>query len=165
MKKSLSFLAVLLLATPAAAEPDFIDTFKAWNAFGGKEGTKRLCYVGSLPTKSEGKYTKRGTTYILVTHRPDDGENGVVSITAGYRYKAGSEVTVTIGGESVRLFTNGDHAWASDEATDRKLVTLMKAGRDMVIKGQSQRGTLTTDTYSLEGFTAAYQAASKDCGL
>ena len=31
--------------------------------------------------------------------------------------------------------------------------------------GLSQRGTKTVDTYSLRGFTAAYQAISKACGV
>jgi hypothetical protein len=33
----------------------------------------------------------------------------------------------------------------------------------MVIKGTSSRGTLTTDTYSLAGFTAAYNAIEQAC--
>jgi hypothetical protein len=35
----------------------------------------------------------------------------------------------------------------------------------MIVKGTSSRGTLTTDTYSLSGFTAAFNAISKACGL
>ena len=33
----------------------------------------------------------------------------------------------------------------------------------MVVKGTSSRGTVTTDTYSLRGFTAAYDAISGAC--
>ena len=39
----------------------------------------------------------------------------------------------------------------------------MKGGKAMVVKGTSSRGTLTTDTYSLAGFTAAYAAIGKAC--
>jgi len=39
----------------------------------------------------------------------------------------------------------------------------MRAGLTMVVKGTSSRGTLTTDTYSLRGFTAAYDAMQKAC--
>ena len=35
----------------------------------------------------------------------------------------------------------------------------------MVVKGTSSRDTLTTDTYSLIGFTKAYRAIGKACGL
>ncbi len=34
----------------------------------------------------------------------------------------------------------------------------------MVVKGTSSRGTLTTDTYSLTGFSAALQSIDKACG-
>ena len=34
----------------------------------------------------------------------------------------------------------------------------------MVVRGVSSRGTQTTDTYSLSGFTAAYRAINTACG-
>ncbi|MGB1026239.1 MAG: invasion associated locus B family protein, partial [Rhodospirillaceae bacterium] len=39
----------------------------------------------------------------------------------------------------------------------------MKRGRDMIVKGTSSRGTVTTDTYSLSGVTAAMNAIDKAC--
>ena len=39
----------------------------------------------------------------------------------------------------------------------------MQKGIKMVITGYSSRGTLTTDTYTLKGFTAALNKLSKDC--
>ena len=41
----------------------------------------------------------------------------------------------------------------------------MKRGRKMVVKGKSSRGTATTDTYSLTGFSAAYKAIGEACGV
>ena len=41
----------------------------------------------------------------------------------------------------------------------------MRKGRTMVVTGTSTRGTLTTDTYSLSGFTKASRAIAKACGL
>ncbi len=35
----------------------------------------------------------------------------------------------------------------------------------MIVAGISSRGTLTTDTYSLNGFTAAYDAITRACGV
>jgi hypothetical protein len=56
-------------------------------------------------------------------------------------------------------------AWAPDETADRALVQAMAAGRQMVVRGTSSRGTLTTDTYSLSGFTRAHQEINRACGL
>ena len=49
----------------------------------------------------------------------------------------------------------------SDE--DKKIVAAMKRGDRMIVDGQSSRGTATKDTYSLKGFTTAYNAISAKC--
>jgi hypothetical protein len=72
---------------------------------------------------------------------------------------------VAIGDQSFELFTQGDGAWAKDKQADDALVKAMIKGLDMVVKGTSSRGTETIDTYSLSGFTKAYEAIGKACGL
>jgi hypothetical protein len=115
-----------------------------------------------VPKRSEGKYSRRDPTFVHVTHRTATGTHDVVSVTAGYTYKPNSAVTVTIGNEKFTLFTKEGAAWA-DDATDSKLVDAMKRGNRMIVEGVSSRGTLTTDTYSLIGFGAAYAAITKAC--
>ena len=110
-----------------------------------------------------GKYKRRGKTYLQVTHRPGEKVRHVASVTAGYIYKKGSRVDVTIDKRKYSLFTHGDTAWAEDGKTDRAIVRALIRGRKMTVKGRSTRNTLTTDTYSLNGFTLAYKAASKAC--
>ena len=39
----------------------------------------------------------------------------------------------------------------------------MKKGITLIVEGYSSRGTLTVDTYTLKGFTAAFNKLSKDC--
>jgi hypothetical protein len=68
-----------------------------------------------------------------------------------------------IDGKQFSLFTDDDTAWGGDARTDSALVTAMKAGTSMTVRGTSARGTLTTDTYSLAGFTAAHAAIDKAC--
>jgi invasion protein IalB len=169
-------LAVGMLAVApsyAASKPEHLNTFSEWSAFVDGSGTDRECYIISLPKKEEGKYTRRDDTYTVVTHRPGDNTTGQVSVEAGYTYKEGSEVDVDIDGKTFKLFTTyrvgsdtrvGSNAWAY-VGGDADLVTAMKAGSKMIVKGTSRRGTLTTDTYSLSGFTAAYNAISKACGI
>ena len=41
----------------------------------------------------------------------------------------------------------------------------MKKGNTMKVIGYSTRGTKTTDTYSLIGFTAAYKYISQICDI
>ena len=46
---------------------------------------------------------------------------------------------------------------------DLKLIAAMKRGERMIVDGKSNRGTTTKDTYSLKGFSSAYQAISAKC--
>jgi invasion protein IalB len=153
------------LAPAAAGAADLLDTFNDWSAFAAAEGGNKVCYAGSEPKKQAGDYARRDETYVLVTQRPADQAFDVVSVNAGYAYRKGSEVTVSIGGDSFQLFTDGAHAYAFDAKADKALVEAMKRGASMTVVGTSSRGTPTTDTYSLIGFTAAHQAALKACGL
>ena len=47
--------------------------------------------------------------------------------------------------------------------TDAAITKQMRAGNVAVIKGKSSLGTLTTDTFSLKGFTKANDAIAKAC--
>ncbi len=142
-----------------------IKVFDDWSAFAVKTGSTKVCYIGSEPQKAVGKYKKRGETFILVTHRPAEKSVGVISLKAGYTYKKGSEVEIVVGGFKQQLFTDNGHAWAYDAKADKALVRAMMGGSSLVAKGVSSRGTATTDTYSLNGFTAAYKGASAACGI
>ena len=160
-----SALALLAAAPPAAAqEPQLLGRFGDWAAFTFTEDGKKVCYMASRPTRDEGDYSRRGDIYALVTHRPEEQSTDVVSFIAGYTYQPNSEVSVAIGGEAFRLFTHNDTAWARDEL-DTRLVQAIRRGASMVVKGTSSRGTLTTDTYSLSGSNAAYEAISQACGV
>ena len=46
---------------------------------------------------------------------------------------------------------------------DRTVIDAMKAGKKMTVVGFSSRGTETTDTYSLIGFTNSFKNLSESC--
>jgi len=166
MKKYIVLFLALVASFPAYAGsvPEEIGVFKDWTAYSYKEGNNTVCYMASTPVKDEGNYKARGDIYAIVTHRPAEKSYNVVNFVAGYTYKKGEKVIVKIGTTSFNnLFTNGESAWAPDNATDKKLVDTMKRGEKMIVEGISARGTKTKDTYSLAGFTGAYNAISKKC--
>lgn len=154
----------MTVATPAlAAKPKLIGIYKKWEAYNYTENGAKVCYMGSQPINSKGKYTKRGPVYVMVTHRPGVKLYNEVSFVAGYTFRANSDLLIDIDKKKFKLFTDKDTAWAANAETDRDLVRFMRKGARMVAKGTSSRGTATTDTYSLSGFTAAYNAISKAC--
>lgn len=160
-------LSPLILAMGAvaagAAEPKKVGGNEAWGAFVSGSGTQRVCFVHGAPRKSVGKYKVRGKTYFQVAHHPRDKKRDEASVTAGYTYKKGSTVKLVIDGKTFQLFTHRGTAWGDTEKEDRAIVVAMMKGAKMTVQGRSTRGTLTTDTYSLTGFTKAYRDASKAC--
>ena len=118
------------------------------------------CYIVSAPTKEEGDYTRRGDVYVLV-YRINKNPDQVVQITSGYNYDEKKSVNVLIDQTSFEFFSKEDSAWTKNK--DEEVVYAMQKGMKMVITGYSSRGTLTTDTYTLKGFTAALNKLSKDC--
>lgn len=155
---------VLLTAPDARPADGTLGTFRDWIAQSFVKDERRTCMLWSQPQKSEGKYTKRGDVYLFVTHRPAESTFDAVSIETGYTYRESSRVEVTIDGKSrFDLDSAGTVAWSLDVGQNRKLVRAMRAGREMVVEGVSSRGTRTTDTYSLLGFTKAHNAIDKAC--
>ncbi len=153
------------VAAPAAkANTKLLGNFDDWKAFSYEENGHKVCYMSSQPGKMEPKNKPRGGVYVLITHRPAEKSFNVVSITAGYTYKKKSEVILKIDRRSFTLFTDGDTAWAKDESTDRDIAAAIRTGDSMVVKGISERGTNTTDSYSLSGTGDAFSAINKACG-
>ena len=153
------------VASKAFAEPVEMLVSKKWGAYRYDNDGSRICFISSVPTKSEGKYDpkNRGDIRVFVSHGPGKAERDVVQVIAGYRYKPQSDVSLTIDGKGFKLFTIEDRAYAESEEDDRRIITLMKRGSRMTIVGISSRGTKTTDTYSLSGFTKTKAVIDKTC--
>ena len=153
-----------VMSSVQASEPELLGQHGDWTAYQFMENNGKVCYMVSQPTKDEGNYSQRGDIFALITHRPAEGSKNVFSYIAGYSYKAGSEVTVKVNSQNFKLFTQDDSAWAPDQDTDNKLADAVRRGNTLVVQGTSSRGTLTTDTFSLKGSSAAYKAISEECG-
>ena len=105
-----------------------------------------------------------GEIYLAVSFRPGDGVEQEVNFHAGYPLKEQSRVAVKVGGRNHELPTYLENAWGANPQEDSVLVTSFKRGRFAVVQGVSTRGTRTTDTFSLIGFSAALQRAKEACG-
>lgn len=147
--------------------PQLLGSYGDWDAMTAtSRANGKSCYMISKPKKTAANKAnvRRGDIYLTVTHRPKFKVTGEVNTIVGYPLKVSSEVSAQVDGKrGFRLFTEARGAWLYDEREDARLVAQMKAGINLVIKGQSTRGTRTTDTYSLRGFTAAYNAITRAC--
>lgn len=156
--------AVWGAATPLSArDVRYIATHADWSSFQAADAGGTVCYAASRPTALRPANVRHGDIYLLVTDRPAENSSDVVSLVAGYAYKAGSEVTAIIGDQRFRMFTKGDTAWSISTRMDHALVAAMKAGATMLVKAVSARGTKTAYTFSLAGVTVALRDVDTAC--
>ena len=155
MKNYLTFFIFILILTFATSSYANVEMGK-WNFI--KEVD--YCFIGSAPVETDLPESKqRGITYILV-YRINKSKDAIVQIAAGYPYKKGQNVDVTIDNVQFDFYSDDDTAWSND---DNKVIFAMKKGIKLTVNGESSRGTKTTDIYTLKGFTAAYNQLFNDC--
>ncbi|MGF1500178.1 MAG: invasion associated locus B family protein [Paracoccaceae bacterium] len=169
--------AICVAVTPAAVAQTQtrVDASRDWSVFEATQNGTKVCWIVSMPTKSVALRggnqveVRRGDIFLMVANRVSEsrpGENATneVNFVAGYPFKAGSEVEVTVGSESFTMFTDGENAWTPSPSEDQKLVSAFRRGVNARVEGVSSRGTTTVDTFSLLGFTAALESATGRCG-
>jgi len=86
-----------------------------------------------------------------------------VQVEAGYNYNLDKKINVTIDNTTFKFYSTQDSsetAWTND---DNKVIYAMKKGLELLLNGESSRGTTTNDTYTLKGFTAAVNKLNSDC--
>lgn len=165
-------LAVALLVgatTIAAAQqqtkaPTPLQTFERWATYTYNTAAgAKVCYAATQPTETAPQGVNRDPVFMFITNRPKEGVKHEVSVITGYPYKEGSKTTVKIGDATFSMYTKDQGAWVDNAAEESRFIAAMKGGTDMVITGTSRRGTVTTDTYSLKGVTAALKRIDGEC--
>ena len=87
-----------------------------------------------------------------------------MTFTGGYPFAEDKAIKLKVDDKSFKLsLIQGEWAWAGSSEEDVKMVKAMKAGGTATLTAVSKRGTQTVDTFSLKGFTAASDAAKKNC--
>jgi hypothetical protein len=157
-------VTVALTSAWAAPEPTSLGAFVDWEAYSYSTAKAPVCYIIAKPTSSQSsRNSKRDQVYFMVTHWPGRKVFGEVSTIIGYPFKEGSEAKLQVGEESYELPTNGDSAWVKMPRDEAQIIAALKDGRSLKVKGISWKGTETTDTYSLAGFSAAYERINEAC--
>ena len=165
IKKIISLVLFLFIFNIANAEENLksLGKFKDWESFVlSKEGSK-ICFAQSIPVVKAPKKLKRDPSRLFVSFRPDENIKNEVSVTNGYEFKLKSPVAAKSGKKTYDLFSKGRFAWVVDNEDEKKLITTMKKASRLMIIGNSEKGTQTTDHYSMMGFTKAYNSAKKNC--
>lgn len=152
-----------LLAVPAVAQqrgaaqgPTRLGDFQDWTAAVHNEGGQKVCYAFTRASRTD---PQRDGVILTVTHRSASRDQ--VALSAGYAYPRNAAVTVAVGQTQLPFYTNASSAFARD---GRAAVTAFRGGAQAVARGPRAGGRGTaTDTFSLTGFSAAYDAISREC--
>jgi len=165
IKKILLILMFSFIFNAAYAEENLknLGKFKDWQSFVLlKEGIK-TCFAQSKPVVKAPKKFKRDPSRLFVSFRPDENIKNEVSVTNGYEFKLKAPVAAKSGKKKYALFSKGRFAWVVDNQDEAKLISTMKKASRLMIIGNSEKGTETTDHYSMMGFSKAYDTAKKSC--
>ena len=138
---------MLSVSANAAEMPKVLGEYGDWTAWTYNDRGNLICDI-----------------YTIITHRPSEKTFDEVSFVAGYSFDTKAPFTIKIGDKTFKnTFTEGTKGWMVSSQEDRNLIAAMKRGERMIVDGKSSRGTTTKDTYSLKGFSSAYQAISAKC--
>jgi orotidine-5'-phosphate decarboxylase len=161
----LAVATVMALAPAAQAQQATeLGTFNAWSAYTATDQSGQLCFIIGEPQSSEPAGANRDPIKFLIVHRKGMGSKNEAQTQIGYPYNAtNAQASVAIDGRSYTMAARGSTAWLASASDEAGFVTAFKAGSQMVVRGTSQRGTNTVDTYSLSGATAAMNAIDAAC--
>ena len=141
-----------------------LGNYGVWSVY---SKSKSLCYMISEPKKSEGNYKMRGRVRVVVYRNSDRTENkNVVGFDFGYSFPENGRAKIEIDDKkSFQLSTFNQTAWTGTKTkTDKEIIDEMIKGKKLIALGKSKRGTSTKDTYSLNGFSKAFNKITSYCG-
>jgi hypothetical protein len=172
MKRILGLVTGLSLgfAVPAVAEPaNLIGVFGNWTAYSSGSGASLTCYALSKPRATRPAGAKRSAIYLMVSDWPGRKVKAEPQIVYGYPGKEGAAAALAVGSDKFSFFirNNGKEAssWLQQITDNNRLIDAMHGGVSAVASGISQRGTKTSDTYSLAGFNDAMVKVHAACNM
>jgi hypothetical protein len=159
----------LLTALPVAAEPaTLLGVFGNWTTYSSGTGSSMTCYALSKPRASR-PAAKRGDIYLMISDWPGRKVKAEPQIVYGYQAKEGGAASLGVGSDKFTFFIRNNakdgSAWLQALNDNPRLIQSMEGGVSVVAKGVSQRGTATTDTYSLQGFGDAMTKIHASCNM
>ena len=163
--RSLGLLAaVALAASPALAQTATqIGRHGDWTLHAGDTAGSKVCFVTTEPKESLPKEAKRGSVLVYISAFPKEGVRTEVSVKLGYPVRKGAPVTVTIGTTAFQLYAHLDSGFVADPTQELKLLDAMKKGSRLTVQATSERGTTTTDQFSLSGLSDALKQMASVC--
>lgn len=100
---------------------------------------------------------------MFVSTRPADKVKNEVSAVIGYTFKNNAAASIEIGSSIFTLYTEKETAWIKNLADAPRMLTAMLQAQDVVLKGVSNEGAQTSDTFSTMGLAPALNRVGQEC--
>ena len=161
---ALAFPALAQTPKPAPAKPAShpgpkqIDKFGDWTAATHQEGANTVCYAFVRAQSSSPAVAGRGQVILTVTQRATGRD--AVAIEAGFTFAPNANATVQVDQTGLDFYTAQRNAFARD---GKAAVAAFQKGSRAIARLPGPKDATVTDTFSLNGFSAAYAAIVKAC--
>jgi len=146
-----------------AAKPALLANYGDWGAFLAQSGKEKTCYALASPKDRNPAGLQRDPAYVFISNRPAENVRNEISIIMGFPMKDGAAARAEIGSTGFDLVAKGPNAWVKNPAEEAQFIDMMKKSAKLVVKASSIKGNMTTDTYSLAGFSQALERVLKEC--
>ena len=162
---------------PGDGKPLLVASFGDWGVYQTQAAKGRVCYTLAQPKDRAPAELKRDPAYAFISDRPGEGVRNEVSFIMGFdvanpaegageekKHKpAVKEASATVGDQSFDLLAKATNLWVKNAAMEGQLIDEMRKGVTLQVKAASVKGNMTTDTYSLKGFSQALDRVLKEC--
>ncbi len=165
-KKILYIIGIIisftLIPSAYAQSAKVVATFNDWQVH--VFGEKKICFITSQPVKKVlSEKGTRGQIVFYITNWPKDKVHNEISVKIGYPFKDGHKPVVKIDDQSFNFVSKQDKAFVEKTEQEGQLIEAMKKGKNMIVTGESSKGKISTDTYSLTGLSKALEELNKLC--
>ena len=160
------------------SKPLLVASFGDWGVYQTQAAKGRVCYTLAQPKDRAPADLKRDAAYAFISDRPSEGVRNEISFIMGFdvanppdaaapadpkKKLAGKEAVAMVGDQSFELLAKTTNLWVKNAAKEGQLIDEMRKGAKLQVKAASKKGNVTTDTYSLTGFSQALDRVQKDC--
>jgi D-arabinose 1-dehydrogenase-like Zn-dependent alcohol dehydrogenase len=162
-------------ADAGPGKPLLVASFGDWGVYQTQAAKGRVCYTLAQPKDRAPADLKRDAAYAFISDRPSEGVRNEISFIMGFDVAnpaelaaakskaAGKDAMAMVGDQSFELLAKTANLWVKNAAKEGQLIDEMRKGSKLQVMASSKKGHMTTDTYSLSGFSQALDRVQKDC--
>lgn len=132
-----------------------------WAVYSAMENGKKMCFMATAPSITS---VKRDDNFLMIVHRPAEKSFDVVTLMLGADFHKESIPTLGVDNNKVTsMKTAKNAAFIEDVALEQDMIQQMIKGGVARTQAKSARGTILKETFSLKGFSKAYDALNRSC--